>query len=73
MRSMSSEVDISGLTAEERLALLGEIRDTLEEEDVPVSPQVKEELDRRLDDLEGDPVPGIPWEDVLRRIRDRTA
>ena len=68
---MSSNVDISNLTAEERLTLLGDIWDSLDAEDIPVTEAVRAELDRRLDDLEQDPELGIPWEDVLRRIRDR--
>jgi putative addiction module component (TIGR02574 family) len=69
---MGPKVDIKNLTAEERLALLGYIWDSLEPEQVPVTEAQREELDRRLDDLEGDHDLGIPWEDVLRRIRDRS-
>ena len=43
--------------------------DSLEPEDIPLSDAQRGELDRRLDDLESDSVLGIPWEDVLRRIR----
>jgi putative addiction module component (TIGR02574 family) len=45
--------------------------DSLRPEDVPVTDAQREELDRRLDDLEGDPDLGIPWDEVLRRIRER--
>jgi putative addiction module component (TIGR02574 family) len=31
----------------------------------------REELDRRLDDLERSGTEGIPWEEVLRQIRKR--
>ncbi|HVS11497.1 MAG TPA: addiction module protein, partial [Planctomycetota bacterium] len=65
-------VDIKNLTTEERLALLGDIWDSLEPEDVPFTDAQRAELDRRLDDLESDRDLGIPWEDVLRKIRDRS-
>ena len=70
---MSSEIDIHQLTAEERLSLIGDLWETLDESEVPVTPAMKAELDRRLGDRESDSSPGIPWEDVLRRLRDRDA
>jgi putative addiction module component (TIGR02574 family) len=66
-----SKVDIQSLTPEERLALLEEIWDSLEPGDVPLTEAQRAELDRRLDDLERDPTLGIPWETVLREIRER--
>ena len=68
---MSSSIDISDLTSEERLELLGDIWDSLAPEEVPVTEAQRSELDRRLDDLEQDGDLGIPWEEVLRQIRDR--
>ncbi|MEW6745698.1 MAG: addiction module protein [Planctomycetota bacterium] len=59
------------MTPEERLALLEEIWDSLQPEDVPVTDAQRRELDRRLDDLEGDRDVGIPWDEVLRQIRER--
>ncbi|HVS08595.1 MAG TPA: addiction module protein, partial [Planctomycetota bacterium] len=49
---MGANVDIKNLTTEERLALLGDIWDSLEPEDVPFTDAQRAELDRRLDDLE---------------------
>jgi len=66
-----SKVDIQSLTPEERLSLLEEIWDSLEPGDVPLTEAQRAELDRRLDDLERDPTPGIPWETVIREIRER--
>jgi len=68
---MPAKVDIGALSAEERLALLGEIWDSLEPADIPVSQAQRDELDRRLEDLESEGDRGIPWEEVLRQIRDR--
>ena len=64
-------VDISRLTPQERLDLLEKIWESLEPEDVPVTPAQRAELDRRLDDLDRDPSPGIPWNEVLQRIREQ--
>ena len=69
---MSSNVDIKNLTAEERLTLLEDLWDSLDPEDVPVTDAQRAELDRRLDDLELDRDLGIPWQEVLRQIRDRS-
>ena len=69
---MSSNVDIKNLTAEERLALLADIWDSRNPEDVPVTDLQRADLDRRLDDLEQDRDLGIPWQEVLRQIRDRS-
>ena len=38
-------------------------------EAVPRTDAQRTELDRRLDDLEQDAPTGIPWDDVVRRIR----
>ena len=68
---MSVRADIRALTAEERLALIGEIWDSLTPDELPLSAAQRDELDRRLDESADDSVAGIPWEDVLRQIRDR--
>lgn len=71
-QTMGANVDIKTLTTQERLALLGDIWDSFNPEDVPVTDAQRAELDRRLDDLEGDCELGIPWDEVLRQIRDRS-
>jgi putative addiction module component (TIGR02574 family) len=68
---MSSGIDISGLSVRQRLELLGDLWDSLAPEEVPLTEAQRAELDRRLDDLEVDSDLGIPWEEVLRRIRGR--
>lgn len=69
---MPAKVDIGRLTPEERLELLGAIWDSLSPENVPFDATQREELDRRLDELEQDRELGIPWQEVMRRIRERT-
>ena len=40
---------------------------------VPLTGAQRQELDRRLDELDRDGPVGIPWEEVLQRIRSRAA
>lgn len=61
--------DYSKLSPEERLELIGEIWDSLEDELPPISPELQQELDRRLADLEQNPSEGRPAAEVFARIR----
>ena len=64
-------VDITKLTPAERLQLVEELWDSLCDtpEAVPLTEAQRAELDRRLDDLEQEGPNGIPWDEVVRRIR----
>jgi putative addiction module component (TIGR02574 family) len=64
-------LDISSLSPEERLELIGELWDSLEHEHVPLTPEQKSELNRRLDVLEQAGPRGSAWDDVEARIRAR--
>lgn len=66
-----SIIDIAKLSPEERLELLEQLWDSLSPEAVPLSDAQTEELDRRLDDLDREGPVGIPWDEVLDRIRNR--
>jgi putative addiction module component (TIGR02574 family) len=68
-----SDLDIAALTPQERLSLLEQLWDSLAAtpEAIPLTEAQREELDRRLDDLEADGPVGIPWDEVLSRIRSR--
>lgn len=66
-----SKLDVKALSAEERLNLIEQIWDSLEPDDVPVTEAQKAELDRRIDRMDRDGERGIPWQDVLDRIRGR--
>ena len=65
---------IDDLSSEERLRLIEELWDSLNEkpESVPLTNAQREELDRRLDDLEHSGPKGIPWKQVLQEIRSRS-
>lgn len=64
-------LNIGDLSPEERLRLIEELWDSLSEtpEAIPLTKAQREELDRRLDDLEQSGPKGIPWDQVLQRIR----
>ena len=66
-------LNIEDMSTEERLRLLEELWNSLSHrpEEIPLTPEQREELDRRLDDLEREGPVGIPWEEVLRQIRSR--
>ena len=70
-------LDIERLSPDERLELMEQLWESLRKDpsSVPLTDAQREELDRRLDDLESDiqsgaPL-GIPCDEVLRRIRNR--
>lgn len=64
-------IDIASLSLEERLRLLDELWESLSRtpEAIPMTPAQREELDRRLDELDREGPIGVPWEEVTRRIR----
>jgi len=64
-------IDIASLSSEERLRLLEELWESLSAtpEAIPLTTAQREELDRRLDELDQEGPSGIPWEDVLHRVR----
>jgi putative addiction module component (TIGR02574 family) len=67
------QIDIASSTQAERLSLLEELWDSVasEPEGVPLTPAQRAELDRRLDELDAEGPVGIPWDEVLGRIRSR--
>jgi putative addiction module component (TIGR02574 family) len=68
-------LNIDDLSPEERLSLLEQLWESLRKtpDSIPLTQDQRVELDRRLDDLEADAGDGIPWEEVLERIRGRIA
>jgi putative addiction module component (TIGR02574 family) len=66
-------IDIASVSLEERLRLPDELWESLSRtpDAIPLTNAQRKKLDRRLDELDHDGVVGIPWEEVLRRIRRR--
>jgi putative addiction module component (TIGR02574 family) len=68
----SPTIDFSHLTPEQRLQLIGELWDSLSDDDLgPISPELTAELDQRVAEMEADPTAGRPWEEVLADLRQR--
>jgi putative addiction module component (TIGR02574 family) len=67
-------IDISTLTVEQRLELLDEIWESLYEtpQAIPLTEAQREELDRRMDEVDRDGPDGIPWDEVLQRLRSKS-
>lgn len=65
-----ASIDISALTVEQRLELLDEIWESLYETPhaIPLTEAQREELDRRIEDLDREGPVGQPLEQVLREI-----
>jgi len=66
-------IDIGKLSFEDRLRLLDELWESLSRtpEAIPLTGAQREELDRLLDELDREGPVGIPWDEVLGRIRGR--
>ena len=63
-------IDIAKLTLDERLRLIDELWESLRAtpDVVRLTPQQKDELDRRLDELDRGDVALVPWDEVRRRL-----
>ena len=64
-------IDIEGLTRDERLELIERLWESLTStpEMIPLTNAQREELDRRLDELDREGPVGIPAEELLGRLR----
>ena len=63
-----SPEQIARLTPEQRLALIEVLWDSLDQEDVPITPVQTAELDRRRVTYEQDAANAQPWDAVRKRI-----
>lgn len=66
MSTTMTALGINQLSVEERIALIGEIWDSIaaEPEKIPVTEDQKRELDRRLAAYHADPSKVTPWETI---------
>ncbi len=69
-----NSVDIAKLSSEERLKLIEDLWESLSRTPgaLPVTDAQREELDRRLDELDREGPSGIPWDEVQQHIRGRS-
>ena len=66
------DIDIKRLSREERLNLIEELWDSLasSQDQLELTDAQREELDLRLDEMDRDENLGIPWDQVLKQIRE---
>lgn len=63
------KLDVDALTPAERLLLIEQLWDSLDEEDVPLTEAQQAELAKRIADLEANPADQMSWEAAERFIR----
>lgn len=64
-------IDFSHLSPQERLDLIGELWDSLDDGDVPVPADMKAELERRNAAFDADRRHAVSWEQVRAKLRAR--
>ncbi len=68
--------DLLKLPVSERIELAMALWDSIAEPELqdhlPLTDDQKAELDRRLAEYDRDPSRGVPWEEVQRRLRERS-
>lgn len=66
-------IDIAQLSPEEQLSLMDQIWENLSRspDAFLLTAAQREELDRRLDNLDREGPSGIPWDEMIHRIRSR--
>lgn len=64
------KVDISQLSVAERIQLAEDLWDSIleQQEEFPLSEAQKQELDKRLENYQGNPASGSSWEEVKKRL-----
>lgn len=62
---------ITRLTPDERLALIAQLWDSLEDHQVPLTPAQQTELERRLSTLEHDRSQSVTWETLKAELEQR--
>ena len=67
MGSLSSD-ELARLSPEERLALIGQLWDSLRDTDVPLPEEQQAELSRRLSSLDRDRAQAVPWEQMRAEL-----
>lgn len=70
----AAALDITELSRDEKLELLDRLWESLghDPEALPMTSSQREELDRRLDELEDEGPAGLSWDEVVAQARART-
>jgi len=65
--------EISRLSPEERLTLIGQLWDSLHDDEVGLSAAQRTELERRLSTLDRDRTQAVSWEQLRAELAQRSA
>lgn len=65
-------LDLDSLTASEKFELIDELWQSLEPDDLKLTPEQRIELDRRIDRLDREGPAGKPWQVVRDQMTDST-
>lgn len=63
--------EINRLSPQERLALIEQLWDSLDDSDLPVPPAQRAELERRLDSFEQDRAGAVTWDQLKAELARR--
>lgn len=69
--SEASLIEIEKLSPQERLELIGRLWDSLDAEDVPLTPAQADEIDRRLATADADMAASVSWETLRTELGNR--
>ncbi len=61
-------LDVSALTADEKFELIDDLWRSLSPDDFSLTPEIRAELDRRLERLDQEGPAGATWEDVFAEM-----
>jgi putative addiction module component (TIGR02574 family) len=69
---MTTDIDINQLSRDQRLDLIQELWESLTppQNELALTDAQLDELDNRLDEMDVDNTLGIPWDQVLKHIRE---
>jgi putative addiction module component (TIGR02574 family) len=65
-------LNLTALTSEEKLELIDDLWTSIDFSDLPLTPEQRVELDRRLDRLEQEGPVGVPWEQVRAEMTNKS-
>ena len=70
-RRLMRMIDISLLSTQERLELIGELWDSLDQSEFPLTEEQKQELEKRLATADQDLADAVSWKDLQAEIARR--
>jgi putative addiction module component (TIGR02574 family) len=70
MKSLSPD-ELARMTPPERLALIAQLWDSLEQQHIPLTDKQQAELDRRLDTIDNDRRSAVTWAELKAELQQR--